>query len=79
MEVEDWLWPETVTLSSLVASKWKDTTQEEDEQAGEIQWEQLRGRTVMGECRAGGAQSCLAKSKYKFWSWAARVQIRGFM
>ena len=66
-----------MTLPSLVASKWEDTAQEEDEQAGEIQWEQLRGRTVMGESQAGGAQSCLAKSKYKFWSWAARVRSEG--
>ena len=79
MKVEDWLWPETVTLPSLVASKWEVTAQEEDEQAGEIQWEQLRGRTVMGQSRAGGAQSCPAKSKSKFWNWAARVQIIGFM
>ena len=77
MKMEDWLWPETVTLPSLVASKWEDTSQEEDEQAGEIQWGQLRGRMVMGESQAGGAQSCLAKSKYKFWSWAARVQSEG--
>ena len=68
--------PETVTFPSLITSKWEDTAQEEDEQAGEIQWEQLRGRTVMGESQAGGAQSCPVKSKYRFWSWAARVQIR---
>ena len=31
-------WPETVTFPSLITSKWEDTAQEEDEQAGEIQW-----------------------------------------
>lgn len=75
MKVEAWL--ETVTFPSLITIKWEDTAQEEEEQAGEIQWEQLRGRTVMGESQAGGAQSCPAKSKYRFWSWAARVQITG--
>jgi len=32
-----------------------------------------------GESQAGGAQSCPAKSKYRFWSWAARVQTWGLM
>ena len=78
MKEEDWLWPETVTLPSLVASKWEDTSQEEDEQAGEIQWEQLRGRTVMGGESGWRSSELPGQVQVQVLELGCQGSIRGF-
>ena len=67
MKAKDWLWTETVTLLSPVASRWGDTSHEGDEQAGQDQQYSWDGGQSGRVSPVGGAQGSPGVSEHRFW------------